>query len=112
LTSIAKRQKISQPMSSSSDVEQVLQAIYQTIAELNGQLPATQQLAAAPETVLVGEKGQLDSLGLINLLVNLEDVLAAAVGRRIKIFDERLLANAQGPMATVGALAEHVAARL
>jgi hypothetical protein len=99
-------------MTSGADVEGGLRAIYQTIVELNRQLPAQQCLAAAPETVLVGEKGQLDSLGLINLLVNLEDNVAATLGRRVKVFDEELLADAKGPMATVGTLAAHIAARL
>jgi acyl carrier protein len=99
-------------MNKGGDVGPVLEAIYHTIGELNGQLPADQQLLAAPDTVLMGEKGHLDSLGLIALMVNLEDALEAALGRRVKVFDEALLADPRGPMATIGTLADHIAASL
>ena len=94
------------------DVSQVLQAIYQTIDELNDQLPAPERLPASPDTVLMGEQGHLDSLGLINLLVGVEDRLATTLGRRVKVFDEALLADPSGPLSTVGALADHIATGL
>jgi acyl carrier protein len=94
------------------DVGPVLEAIYHTIGVLNGQLPAQKRLPAAPSTVLMGEKGQLDSLGLITLLVTLEDELEATLGRRVKVFDEALLADPKGPLANVGSLADHIVANL
>jgi acyl carrier protein len=99
-------------MINGGDVGPVLKAIYRTIGELNDQLPAQKRLRASPETVLMGEKGHLDSLGLITLLVSLEDELEVTLGRRVKVFDEALLADPNGPMATVGALADHISASL
>jgi len=90
----------------------VLEAIYQTIGELNDQLPEEERLPASRDTVLMGEKGRLDSLGLINLLVGVEDRLATTLGRRVMVFDETLLADPEGPLSTVGALADHIAAGL
>ncbi len=99
-------------MTQGGNVELVLQAIYQTIGEINDQLPTQKRLPSAPETVLVGENGQLDSLGLINLLVILEASLETILGRRVNVFDEALLSDPQGPMATVGSLANYIASRL
>ena len=92
-----------------SDNSGILAVIYDTIREFNGQLPPRQRLACAPETVLVGDGGVLDSLGLINLLVLLEEALSAHVGTRIVLLDELYMSAVNGPFRTVGSLANHVA---
>lgn len=94
-----------------SGKNEILAAIYDVIREFNGQLPPDRRLVCAPETVLVGDGGVLDSLGLINLLVLLEDVLSAHVGVRVVLLDELHMSAVDGPFRTVGSLANHVAAQ-
>ncbi len=89
---------------------ELLESIYETIREFNGQLPPDARLACAPETVLVGDGGVLDSLGLINFLVMLEDSLEAGLGRRVTLLDERYMSAEDGPFRTVRSLARHAAA--
>lgn len=90
--------------------EAVLSIVYDCLAELNRQLPADQQLAAAPDTVLVGEGGNLDSLGLITFLVSLEDAVQSRLGLAPALVDEERMADPSGPYRTLGSLAAWMAA--
>jgi len=69
----------------SSDV--ILNIIYGCIDELNQQLPENGRLVKSAETVLAGDGGVLDSLGLITLLVDIELVLAERHGISVAILD-------------------------
>jgi len=89
---------------------EALDAIYQTIDEVNRQLPGGSTLAKSPLTVLTGEGGSLDSLGLITLLVGIEDALQAR-GIQLAVLDEDALAEAGGPYRTVGSLRDWMVAR-
>ena len=90
----------------------ILECIYDALRELNGQFPPEQRLAAVPETALQGGASRLDSLGLINLLVLIEDGLETRVGRRVALLDERHMAAETGPFRTVQTLAVHIGAAL
>jgi acyl carrier protein len=87
-----------------------LDAIYQTIDEVNRQLPRASALAKSPGTVLTGEGGALDSLGLITLLVGIEEALQSK-GFQLAVLDEDALAEAGGPYRTVGSLRDWLVAK-
>lgn len=89
---------------------EALDAIYKTIDEVNRQLPGGSALAKSPLTVLIGEGGSLDSLGLITLLVGIEDALQSR-GIQLAVLDEDALAEAGGPYRTVGSLRDWMVAR-
>lgn len=88
-----------------------LDAIYQTIDEVNRQLPSGATLAKSKETVLLGEAGKLDSLGLITLLVSVEDALQSRLGIQITLLEEDALADSSGPYHTVGSLLDWILAK-
>ncbi len=48
--------------------DEALTAISQAVAELNLSLPPEKQISSDPDAILFGEGGQLDSLGLVNLV--------------------------------------------
>lgn len=90
----------------------VLALIYAEVAEFNAQLGAGQSLGQTPDTVLVGQDGALDSLGLLNFLSNLEERLTQGLGRRIQLMDEAMMTDDHGPLRTFGTLATYVVGRL
>ena len=59
-------------------------------------------------TVLYGEKGILDSMGLVTLLVEVEQMVVDALDVDITIGDERALSRTRSPFRTVGSLADYV----
>jgi hypothetical protein len=89
--------------------DRVQQAIYQAIDELNQLRPAGQPpIERSPETVLFGQGGSLDSLGLVNLIVAAERYLEPAVGAPVSLADERAMSQRNSPFRSVAALTEYV----
>ncbi len=59
------------------------------------------------ETALLGEEGLLDSLGLVNLLVDVEQALEDETGAALTIGDDRAVSARHSPFRTVGTLADY-----
>ena len=82
--------------------------IINAIKEINEQLPQDQQLAKSSKTVLFGKDGKLDSLGLVNLLVTIEQNIEDGFDVSITIADERAMSQKHSPFRTVGALVDYI----
>lgn len=82
--------------------------IFSSIEEINAQLPSERQLAKSAKTVLFGKNGQLDSLGLVNLLVIIEQNIEDQFDTSIIIADERAMSQKNSPFRTIGTLAEYL----
>ena len=78
------------------------------IAELNLQRGPGEQLADGSEAPLFAADGPLDSLGLVNLIVDLEGRLEAEFGTWINLADEDLLTGGESPFRNAGALADYI----
>ena len=66
--------------------------------------------AITVETPLFGENGVLDSLGLVALIVDVEEMLSDEVGRPIPLADDRAMSQTRSPFRTVGSLADYALA--
>ena len=87
----------------------ILKTIYGCIDELNQQLPENGRLVKSAETVLAGDGGVLDSLGLITLLVDIEQVLAERHGITVALLDVLMAEHEnQATIHTVAALLDWV----
>ena len=89
------------------EYDKIVQAIFDAVAEINPQLPEEQRLAPSTDTVLFGESGKLDSLGLVNLIVATEQRLEELFGVTLILADERALSQKRSPFRTIGALAQY-----
>ena len=67
------------------DYDKILQAIYEAIREVNELVDPDQKLVESPDTVLIGEDGTLDSLGLVSLATVTDENIERA---RAKVEDE------------------------
>ena len=88
--------------------EKIRQAIYRAVEETNEQLPQGRQLEKSPDTVLFGKGGQLDSLGLVSFIVEVEQKIEEELGVSITLADERAMSQKNSPFMTLGALTEYV----
>lgn len=61
------------------------------------------------DTPLFGREGVLDSLGLVALVVAVEQAIEDDYGVSVTLADERALSERKSPFATVGALAAYAA---
>ena len=78
------------------------------VQEINEQLPQEQQISKTSKTVLFGKSGQLDSLGLVNLLVIIEQNIEDEFDVSFTIADERAMSQKRSPFRTIGTLADYI----
>ena len=78
-----------------NEKDEIIKVIYVSMRELNYQLPQERKLIEALDTILVGEGGVLDSLGLITLLVNIEQALSKKCYLAVALVDV-LMAEHEG----------------
>jgi hypothetical protein len=90
----------------------ILKLIYDTAQEINAQLPPDCQLSATPDTIVVGAGSPLDSLGVINFLVSLEERVGDATGKTVSLLDEGALNDPNGPLRTIALLERYICERL
>ena len=96
--------------------ERILESLFRAIDEVNQHLPQEQQVEKFADTVLVGESGNLDSLGLISLLVAVEQAIEKEF--RLMIDMTGVILNLTGngsaqpkenmPLHTVATLVSHI----
>jgi acyl carrier protein len=90
--------------------DRALAIVYDAIDVVNRQLPAARRLRKAPETVIVGVGGTLDSLGLVNFVLALEDKVAAT-GTHVALLNDDMLIE-DSPLRTVQTVSRYIAERL
>jgi acyl carrier protein len=93
------------------DYARALGLVYDTIDVVNRQLPAARRLRKAPDTVIAGAGGALDSLGFVNFVLALEEKVAAVAGAPVALLDEDMLVE-QSPLRTVESVSRYIAARV
>ncbi|PIR00935.1 MAG: hypothetical protein COV66_03665 [Nitrospinae bacterium CG11_big_fil_rev_8_21_14_0_20_45_15] len=90
--------------------ERALKSIFGAIEEVNEMLAEEERLKNSELTLLFGDAGELDSLGLINFMVALEGRMSTDFGLTINLIEE--LENPQEPLKSVGRLADFIVARV
>lgn len=87
--------------------EEVLALVLEAVEEWNQQADEEQRLEVSPETHLLGRNSKLDSLGLVNLIVLVEEKLANRYDVHLTLADERALSQERSPFRSVQSLAEY-----
>jgi hypothetical protein len=88
--------------------EQALRILYETIDVVNQQLPPARRLRKVPETVIVGVAGALDSLGIVNFIVTLEEKAGEVLGAPVQLLDDTTIVDEAGPLRSVATLTSHL----
>ena len=65
------------------------------------------KLAIGPDTELYGKSGELDSMGLVSLVLTLEQTIESEFGVNIAMADEKALSQTRSPYRTVNSIAEY-----
>jgi D-alanine--poly(phosphoribitol) ligase subunit 2 len=92
--------------------QQVVDAINSAVDDLNQVLDPEERLAKLADVALIGQEAQLDSLGLVNLIVLVEEKIQQQFGVGITLVDERAMSQSKSPFRTLGTLAEFVEEQL
>jgi D-alanine--poly(phosphoribitol) ligase subunit 2 len=90
----------------------VIDAIHSAVDDLNEILDADERLGKSPDEALIGKDAKLDSLGLVNLIVLVEEKIQQKFDVGITLVDERAMSQSKSPFRTLGSLAEFVEEQL
>ena len=88
--------------------ERVIRTIFRAVDEFNQELEEKERLEKSADTLLFGDAGKLDSLGLVSLIVQIEQEIEDEFGVSITIADERAMSQEKSPFKTVQRLSDYI----
>ena len=84
----------------------IIKVIYDCIDIIN--LEQDTKIAKDMNSILFGHDGELDSLGLVNLIVTVEEAVNDAFDTDIVLADEKAMSRKNSPFLNVTTLAEYL----
>ena len=87
--------------------ETALQAIYSAIEEMNATLEPEKQLQKSADAIIYGPESQLDSIGLVNLVMAVEQQLYDVLGQEVLLASEAAMSRRRSPYRSADALADY-----
>jgi acyl carrier protein len=91
-----------------TEEEKIINAIFDAVELLNEQLPREQQLERSIDAVLFGKEGKLDSIGLVNLIVAVEENIEEEFGIIVTLADEKAMSQKKNPFQSLKSLADYI----
>jgi acyl carrier protein len=85
-----------------------LALVYQAVDQVNAQSVDGPKIVKDPNTPLLDSQGGIDSLGLVNLVVTLEQIVYDQTEKSITIADENVYSSPETPFRTLGSLAAYL----
>ncbi len=82
------------------------------LERLNEDLPPAERATVGPGSVILGEGGMLDSLGVANFIVGMEEGIELRFGRDVPLSDQDLVELFDEPSVTVARFAAYLRERM
>lgn len=90
-------------------LEPVVTRCFLSILEQRGvEAPAT----VNRETLVFGVGGVLDSMGIVTMIVDVEQAVHDEFGQAVSLADDRAMSQRNSPYRSIGSLADYIAAQL
>ena len=86
----------------------VYAVVCNVIDEINEQHPDNPKIKTEPENVLFGIGGALDSLGLVNLIVAIEQSIEDEFDINISLANEKAMSQRSSPFRTIDSLTKYI----
>jgi len=84
----------------------IVDCLQEVLAELGAELP--EGTTPGPDTALLGRGAVLDSLGLVRLVLEVEERVQDAFDVSVSLADERAMSQQRSPFRSVASLAEYI----
>lgn len=88
--------------------EKISQVVFKSINKFQVEYDQTIDLSEGEKTRLFGGNGQLDSLGLVSLIVNIEEDIEQELGISLVLADEKALSRRTSPFSRIGNLIDYI----
>jgi acyl carrier protein len=90
------------------DASGARQIVFDVIDQMNHEFPEQEGLNKSPSTVLFGPGGGLDSLGLVDLVMRIQEAILDEYDVAVAVANEQVLSSEASPLRTVESLIQHV----
>ncbi len=91
---------------------EIEQLVLEAVREINERLLPSQQLSLGLNTVLLGNQSSLDSLGFVDLILDIEQRVRDNFGVSVTLADERAFSLERSPFRDIGSLCQLLNERL
>tara|TARA_B100000287_G_scaffold427679_2_gene477721 strand:- start:368 stop:658 length:291 start_codon:yes stop_codon:yes gene_type:complete len=88
--------------------DDIVRIIYDSIDEINKGQSQELQIEKSLETQLYGASGKIDSLGLVNLIVSIEQDIEDKFNKNLTIASEKAMSLKNSPFINVNSLAKYI----
>lgn len=85
---------------------EIIEIVFQSIDEINQQEKL--DIPKSVQSQLYGGSGKLDSLGLVNLIVSIEEKINNKFGLTISLADEKAMSQTNSPFLNVDSIVEYI----
>jgi acyl carrier protein len=90
------------------DSAQIKALVGAALDDLNQMLPDENQVPNDPSAPLIGRGARIDSMGLVSLIVAIEEGLLDEYDIALTLVDDRAMSQERSPFRTLGTLTEFV----
>tara|TARA_B100001093_G_C26704852_1_gene960740 strand:- start:22 stop:330 length:309 start_codon:yes stop_codon:yes gene_type:complete len=91
-----------------SKTKRIMKCIYDSIDEWNERSKAESKLEKKDTTILMGENSKLDSLGIVNFIVTVEEKIEDEFDQSILLADEKAMSTKNSPFSNVVNLSKYI----
>lgn len=88
--------------------ERAVRAIFSALDEVNVDKDPENHVPKYEQSILYGQGGRLDSLGLVGLILSVERRVAEEFGVALTLADEKAMSQRNSPFRTVETLANYI----
>jgi len=88
--------------------EKIIKLIIDSLKELNVELENPELENPTAETSIYGASGNLDSLALVNLIVDIEEKISNEFEKNVVLADEKAMSQTNSPFRTIERLADYI----
>lgn len=88
--------------------EKITKIVISAVSSLVETLPAEQKFTVDQNTILFGTGTKIDSLSLVSIIVDLEEVFASDYNIEISLTDDRAMMRKQSPFDSISAMVDYI----
>jgi acyl carrier protein len=89
------------------DIAEIKDIVLDALRNANLSRPGDEQLTVTDDALIFGPGSPLDSMGLVALLIDIEEALATN-GARVSLSDDRAMSQSRSPFRSVPRLVEFI----
>jgi acyl carrier protein len=91
--------------------DEIREVVLEALRSANLSRPRDEQLSVSEDAIIFGPGSPLDSMGLVALLIDVEEALLAS-GVRVSLSDDRAMSQSRSPFRSVPRLVEFISGLL